>query len=277
MSRNEVVIDANKSEWHYWKDIWNYRDLIGILAKRDVLVRYKQTIIGAAWGLIRPLFTLVGFAFIFTKLAGHNQSNEVPYPILAFSGILIWTYFSNTFLQISNSLVGNTALISKVYFPRIIMPVSASFVVLVDFAMAFGLYALLLLFYKAIPTYYLVFLPLFILHGFLLALAIGLFFAAANVKYRDFGQLAPFIIQFGLFICPIAYTHESVQLSPKLALIYNFNPIVGLIDAFRWCVIPLKTAFPTQSYLISLAITMVLLVFAIIYFRKREDKFVDYI
>jgi lipopolysaccharide transport system permease protein len=273
----DVVINANSSEWQYWKDIWNYKDLLIILAKRDILVRYKQTFIGAAWGLIRPLFTLIGFAFIFTKLSLNTQSTQVPYPIVAFSGILIWTYFSNSFLQISNSLVGNTALISKVYFPRIIMPISATFVILVDFLMALGLYFLLLLFFKVWPGIHILLMPLFVLHAFVLALGVGLIFAASNVKYRDFGQLAPFIIQFGLFICPIAYTHESLNLNGKLAIIYNLNPVVGLIDAFRWSVLPTGNAFPWQSFGISVSITFIILLVSVAYFRKREDKFVDYI
>jgi lipopolysaccharide transport system permease protein len=273
----QVIIDANRSEWHYWKDIWQYKDLLTILGRRDVLVRFKQTLIGAAWGMVRPLFTLMGFAFIFTKLTGTAHTGHVPYPIVAFSGILIWTYFSNTFLQVSNSLVGNTTLISKVYFPRIILPVASTIVVLVDFLMALVLYIILLIIFKYWPTVHILLMPLFLFHAFLLATGIGLFFATANVKYRDFGQLAPFLVQFGLFICPIPFTHESVVLSPKMAFLYNFNPVVGLIDAFRWCVLPEPGPFPILSFGISVAVTLIILAVAIVYFRKREDKFVDYI
>ncbi len=279
MSKKEVIIEANRSEKHYWIDIWNFRDLLIILAKRDILVRYKQTIIGAAWGFVRPLLTLVGFAFIFTKLIGQGQSNVVPYPIMAFSGILIWTFFSNLFIQVSNSLITNTNLISKVYFPRIIMPLSSVFVVLVDFLMAFILFAILAIYFKTFPTINFLYLPISLLHAFLLALGIGLIFATLNIKYRDFGQLGPFLVQFGMFICPVALSHEtlSVGYTPKLNFLYNLNPVVGLIDTFRWAILPKNLPFPWQSLIPSVIITLIILIISVTFFRKREDKFVDFI
>ncbi|MES2795471.1 MAG: ABC transporter permease [Bacteroidota bacterium] len=277
MSSKEVLIEANRSEKHYWIDIWHYKDLLIILAKRDILVRYKQTIIGAAWGFVRPLFTLIGFAFIFTKLIGQNQQNVVPYPVMAFSGILIWTFFSNLFIQVSNSLVTNTNLISKVYFPRIIMPLSSVFVVMVDFLMALLLFAILVTYFKTFPSFQILYLPLSLFHGFLLAFSIGLIFATLNIKYRDFGQLGPFIVQFGLFICPVAYSHETVVLTPKMAFLYNLNPVVGLIDSFRWAILPPGSSFPWDSFIPSVIITLILLIIAVTFFRKREDKFVDFI
>jgi lipopolysaccharide transport system permease protein len=277
MSQREVIIDANKSEKHYWIDIWHFRDLLVILAKRDIMVRYKQTIIGAAWGFIRPLFTLIGFSFIFMKIAKPMVSNEIPYPVLAFSGILIWTFFSNTFIQVSNSLVNNTNLISKVYFPRIIMPISSVFVVFVDFLMACLLYAILMIWSGTYPTWHIIFLPLCLIYAFLLALGFGLIFATLNVKYRDFGQLGPFLVQFGMFICPVAFTHESRQFTPKVDMAYNLNPVVGLIDTFRWVILPTNNPFPINSFIPSIIVTFVILLIAIAYFRKSEDKFVDFI
>lgn len=279
MSTKEVIIQANRSEKHYWLDIWNFRDLLVILAKRDIMVRYKQTIIGAAWGFVRPLFTLLGFAFIFTKLVGQNQPNSIPYPVLAFSGILIWTFFSNTFIQVSNSLITNTNLISKVYFPRIIMPLSSVFVVMVDFLMALILYSILIFWFKIYPSWQIIFIPFILLHSFLFAFGIGLIFATLNIKYRDFGQLGPFLVQFGMFICPVALTHESLmdKQSALVAKIYNLNPVVGLIDAFRWSILPVNSSFPWDSVVPSLIITFILLIIAVAFFRKREDKFVDFI
>lgn len=277
MTNKEVIIEANRSEKHYWIDIWHFRDLLFILAKRDILVRYKQTIIGAAWGFIRPLFTLIGFGFILTKYIGKGQVTEIPYPVLAFSGILIWTYFSNVFIQVSNSLIANTNLISKVYFPRVIMPLSSVFVVLVDFLMAFVLFLILIFWFKTFPSIQILFLPISILHAFFLAFSIGLIFATLNIQYRDFGQLGPFLVQFGMFICPVAVTHEALGLSPKWDFIYNLNPVVGLIDSFRWAVLPQNLPFPWQSFIPSIIGTIVFLIIAITFFRKKEDKFVDYI
>ncbi len=277
MATKEVIIEANRSEKHYWLDIWNFRDLLIILAKRDIMVRYKQTIIGAAWGFVRPLFTLLGFGFILTKFIGKGQTNEIPYPVLAFSGILIWTYFSNLFIQVSNSLITNTNLISKVYFPRIIMPLSAVFVVIVDFLMALILYIILVLYFQTFPSYQVIYLPLALLHAFLLAFGIGLIFATLNIKYRDFGQLGPFLVQFGMFICPVALTKESLNISEKWSFVYNLNPVVGLIDSFRWAILPKNNPFPWDSFLPSVIITIVILIASVAFFRKREDKFVDFI
>jgi lipopolysaccharide transport system permease protein len=277
MAQQEVYIEANRSEKHYWIEIWKFKDLLYILAKRDIMVRYKQTIIGALWGFARPAFTLIGFSFIFMKLGTPNHNNEIPYPIIAFSGILIWTFFSNAFLQVSNSLIGNSNLISKVYFPRIIMPISSVVVVFFDFLMASVLYIILNIWFKLLPSWHILYLPLCILYAFLLAFGIGLIFATLNVKYRDFGTMVPFLIQFGMFICPVAFTHESRDLTPKQDFIYNLNPVVGLIDTFRWVILPNQGSFPINSFLPSIIITFILLVISIIYFRKKEDKFVDFI
>jgi lipopolysaccharide transport system permease protein len=274
---DKVIIKAGGSELQYWKDIIRYADLLKILALRDVKVRYKQTLLGAAWGLVRPLFTLIGFAFVFTKIGVANTSS-IPYPIIAFSGILMWAYFSNSFLQISNCLVANTNLISKVYFPRIIIPISAGFVVFVDFLMAFVLFAGLLLFYKINPSAHILLLPLVLFQAYILALGLGLIFSSLNVKYRDFGQIAPFIVQFGLFICPVAYSHESLNLSPSWNKLYNLNPVVGLIDTFRWLVLPEGYgAFPWESFIPSALLSLLFLTIGVWYFRKKENSFVDHI
>jgi lipopolysaccharide transport system permease protein len=277
MAQKEVIIKANRSEKHYWLDIWEFKDLLTILAKRDIKVRYKQTIIGAAWGFIRPLFTLLGFGFILTKLIGQSKSTDIPYPIMAFSGILVWTFFSNLFIQVSNSLVSNTNLISKVYFPRIIMPLSSVFVVLADFLMALSLFAVLVFWFKTYPGVQLLYLPIALFHAFLLAFGLGLIFATLNIKYRDFGQLGPFLIQFGMFICPVALSHEALKIPAKWDLIYNLNPVVGMIDTFRWSILPTNLPFPWSSFIPSIIITIIVLVISVTFFRKREDKFVDFI
>jgi lipopolysaccharide transport system permease protein len=274
---DKVIIKAGGSEMQYWKDIVRYADLLRILALRDVKVRYKQTIIGAAWGLVRPLFTLIGFAFVFTKISVANTSS-LPYPLIAFSGILLWTYFSNSFIQVSNCLVANTNLISKVYFPRIIIPISAGFVVFVDFLMAFALYVILLFYYKISPSAHIFLLPLVLLHAYILAFGLGLIFSSLNVKYRDFGQIAPFLVQFGLFICPVAYSHESLNLPEHWNKLYNLNPVVGIIDTFRWTVLPAGYGpFPWQSFIPSFIFSVVFLIIGVYYFRKKENSFVDHI
>ncbi len=270
-----LITGKNKAK-NYWLDVFKFRDLLFILAKRDVKVRYKQTILGAAWGIIRPLFTLIGFAFVFEKIGLSGISNTLPYPILAFSGIIIWTFFSNAFLAVSNSLLVNTNMVSKVYFPRIIMPISSIFVVLVDFLMGFTLYLLLMVYFKAFPQVQILLLPLAIILGAILALGLGLIFASLNIKYRDFGQLGPFLIQFGLFICPVAFTHESRGFSPKIDLLYSLNPVVGIIDFFRWCLLP-NFKFPSQSLALSVVVSSIILAIGIIVFRKSEDSFVDHI
>lgn len=272
-----TVISAESSSKNYWKDIWKFRDLLFILAKRDVKVRYKQTILGAAWGIVRPLFTLIGFAFVFQKLGISGTSNQIPYPILAFSGIIIWTFFSNTFIAISNSLLVNTNMVSKVYFPRIIMPMAAIFVVFVDFLMALALYILLVIYFQSWPTVNLLLIPFAILLAAVFAFGLGIIFASLNIKYRDFGQLGPFLIQFGLFICPVAFTHQSRNFTGIADFIYSLNPVVGIIDFFRWCILPKSFEFPTQSLSLSICITVLILFVGIKVFRSHEDHFVDHI
>lgn len=276
MQENITLISAKNKAKNYWLDVFKFRDLLFILAKRDVKVRYKQTILGAAWGIVRPLFTLIGFAFVFKKIGLSGGSNALPYPILAFSGIIIWTFFSNAFLAVSNSLLVNTNMVSKVYFPRIIMPISSIFVVLVDFLMGFILYLILMFYFKVFPQVQIFLLPFAIILGATLALGLGLIFASLNIKYRDFGQLGPFLIQFGLFICPVAFTHESRGFSPKIDFLYSLNPVVGIIDFFRWCLLP-NAVFPTQSLVLSLIVSTLILTIGIIVFRKSEDSFVDHI
>src|SRR4030042_3766947 len=230
----ELVIEAGKTEGQYWKDIWHYRELFYFLAWRDILVRYKQTVIGMAWSLIRPLLTMVVFTIIFGKLA-KLPSGGVPYPILVFAAMLPWQFFSNSLSESSNSLIANANLLSKIYFPRIIMPTSSVIVGLVDFLISSVILALLMIWYKFIPDWRIVTLPFFLMLALFASLGFGLWIAALNVKYRDFRYIVPFIVQFGLYISPVGFSSSIVP--DKWRILYSLNPMVGVIDGFRWAIL----------------------------------------
>jgi lipopolysaccharide transport system permease protein len=274
-STEELVIEAGRSEKNYWKDLWRYRELFYILSWRDIKVRYKQTVIGTAWGVIKPLLTMLIFTFIFGQMAGLDEKKGPPYPIVVLAGLLVWQFFSSALNEASSSLVNNTNLITKIYFPRLIIPASAIIVSLVDFAISFGLLLILFLYYQYVPPIQILLIPVFVIMTFLAAFGTGLYLTALNVKYRDFRHVIPFIIQFGLYVTPVGYSSEVItqKYSEKARFWYSLNPIVGIIDGFRWCITGAPFYWP--GFLLSLVIILLLLWLGVTYFRKTEKAFAD--
>jgi len=270
----EFTIESGKSERHYWMDIWRYRELFYILAWRDIAVRYKQTIIGVLWAVLRPLLTMIIFVVIFGKIA-KLPSEGVPYPIFVFAAMLPWTFFSSAFADASNSLIGNANLISKVYFPRLIIPAAAVIVAGVDFLISFVLLIILMLWYQYIPDWHILTLPFFLLLAFLAALGSGLFIAALNVRYRDFRFVIPFIVQLGLYISPVGFSTTIIP--EKYQLLYYLNPMVAVIDGFRWAISGGKTTFNMTELTVSIIMIIILCILGILYFRKTEKIFADVI
>lgn len=271
----ELVIEPGLTEKNYWKDLWRYRELFYILSWRDIRVRYKQTVIGAAWGVIRPLLTMLIFTFVFGKLGNLDKSAAMPYPILVFSGLLPWQFFSSALSESSNSLIGNSNLITKIYFPRLIIPASSIIVSLVDLGITFILLALIMVFFKYLPPIQVLLLPFFVLLAFLISFGIGLYVTALNVKYRDFRYIIPFIVQLGIYVTPVGYSSTVIaqRYSEKARLLYSINPMVGVIDGFRWCISGEPLYLP--GLLLSLGITALSLWIGISYFRKTEKSFAD--
>ena len=271
-SKDYIVIEAGKSEKNYFRDLWRYKELFYFLAWRDILVRYKQTVIGVAWSIIRPILTMVVFTIIFGKIA-KLPSADAPYPILVFTALLPWQFFSNALQESSNSLISNANMISKIYFPRIIMPISSMIVALVDFAISFILLAIIMGFYRFVPSWKIVFMPLFLLLAIIVSTGAGLLVSALNVKYRDFRYIVPFIIQFGLYISPVGFSSNTIP--GKWRILYSLNPMVGVIDGFRWSIIGKGVQFYMLGFVISIILTLILFIVAIIYFRKTEKTFAD--
>ena len=273
-NQSVLVIEAGRAERHYWKDLWRYRELFYFLAWRDILVRYKQTVIGLVWALIRPFLTMVVFVFVFSKLA-NLPSEGVPYPILVFAALLPWQFFSNAFTEAGNSLISNANMISKVYFPRLVVPTSAVIVSFVDFLISGIILVVLMIWYGFVPDWRILTLPLFIFIAFVAAMGAGLWTAALNVKYRDFRYIIPFVVQFGLYVSPVGFSSTIVP--EKWRLLYSINPMVGVIDGFRWAIVGGNTQLYWPGLLLSLSLVLVILVTGIVYFRKTEKTFADVI
>lgn len=283
-SSKEVYISNGKTTLDYWSEIWQSRELFWILAKRDILVRYKQTVLGVAWSIIRPLLTALVMVFAFGKIAKLDQETSIDYMLVVMPGVIIWLFFSQSLSLVSNSIVGNTNLVSKVYFPRLIVPLSSLMIGLLDAMIAFGLFVLLCFWYQYIPDWKVIFVPVFMLLAYLGAFGFGLIAAVLNVKYRDVSQIIPFLVQFGYFASPIAYTSELVQKNLSqtstgdfLYLLYTINPVAGSIDGLRWSLLGDFSAFNFQSFLSLVIFDLVMLIIAIRMFRKSENSFVDYI
>lgn len=274
MQNQELIIEAGRTESQYWKDLWRYRELFYFLAWRDILVRYKQTIIGMAWALIRPFLTMIVFSVVFGALA-KLPSGGVPYPILVFSALLPWQFFSNALSECSNSLIGNANLISKVYFPRLIVPASAVIVSFVDFLVSGMILLGLMAWYNFVPSWRIMTLPLFILIAFAASMGAGLWLAALNVKYRDFRYIVPFIVQFGLYISPVGFSSTIVP--EQWRWLYSLNPMVGVIDGFRWAILGGEFNLYIPGFALSLGLVALLFVSGIWYFRKVERTFADVI
>jgi lipopolysaccharide transport system permease protein len=274
MSSAELIIEAGRTEKQYWKDLWRYRELFYFLAWRDILVRYKQTVIGIAWALIRPFLTMVVFTIVFGKLA-NLPSEGAPYPILVFSAMLPWQFFSSALSECSNSLITNANLISKIYFPRLIVPASAVIVSFVDFLVSGIILLALMAVYDFVPSWRILALPAFILVAFAASIGAGLWLAALNVKYRDFRYVVPFLVQFGLYISPVGFSSSIVP--ARWRLLYSINPMVGVIDGFRWAILGGASKLYLPGFALSLILVTLLLISGIWYFRKTERTFADVI
>ena len=273
-SRQTLVIKAGRVEQQYWQDIWKYRELFYFLAWRDILVRYKQTTIGLAWALLRPFLTTMVFTLVFGVLL-KAPSTGAPYPIVVFAAMLPWQFFSNALSDCSNSLIGNSNLISKVYFPRLIVPTSAVIVSFVDFMISAIILLGFMAWYNFVPDWRILTLPLFVAIAFAAAMGAGLWLAALNVEYRDFRYIVPFIVQFGLYISPVGFSSSVVP--EQWRLLYSLNPMVGVIDGFRWAILGKDFAIYLPGFLLSVALVIVVLITGIQYFRRMERKFADVI
>ncbi len=270
----ELVLEAGRAEKHYWADLWRYRELFQVLAWRDVSVRYKQTVIGVAWALIRPFLTMIVFTVVFGKVAGLPSDGAAPYALLVFAGMLPWTFFSTALSDASNSLVANANLISKVYFPRLIVPASTVVVAFIDFLISFSLMVLMMIWYAWLPGWQILLLPVFVLLAFFASLGPALWITALNVKYRDFRYIIPFIVQFGLYISPVGFSSSVIP--EQYRLLYSINPVVGVIDGFRWCLLGESNLY-WPGFAASLAVTAFFLWFGVRQFRKMEKSFADLI
>jgi lipopolysaccharide transport system permease protein len=272
-SERMLVLAPGMAERNYWRDIWQYRELLAILAWRDVAVRYKQTAIGVAWAVVRPFLTMIIFTIIFSRLAKLPSDGTAPYPILVFAGMLPWFLFSSILGEASNSLVSNTNLVGKVYFPRLIIPASSAVVALVDFGINLVLLFGLMLWFGFWPKWQIFFLPAFVFLAVLASLGPALFVTALNVKYRDFRYIIPFIIQFGLYVSPVGFS--SARVPDEWRLLYNLNPVVGVIGGFRWCLLAGQSQFYMPGFLMSLGVVAFFLWLGIWYFRRTERTFAD--
>ena len=270
----ELIIEAGRTESQYWKDLWRYRELFYFLAWRDILVRYKQTIVGIGWALIRPFLTMIVFTIVFGKLA-KLPSEGAPYPILVFAAMLPWQFFANSLAECSNSLIANANLISKVYFPRLIVPASAVIVSFVDFMISGMILLALMAWYDFLPSWRILTLPLFILVAFAASMGVGLWLSALNVQYRDFRYIVPFIIQFGLYISPVGFSSSIVP--QQWRLLYSLNPMVGVIDGFRWAILGGEARLYWLGFTLSVGLVALLFVSGIWYFRQMERTFADVI
>jgi lipopolysaccharide transport system permease protein len=267
----DLVIAPGRAEKNYWKDLWRFRELFYILSWRDIKVRYKQTVLGVAWSVIRPVLTTLIFTILFKNIANLKNPGDAPYALMVFAGMLPWQFFSNALSESSNSLVGNANLITKVYFPRMIIPASSVITSLVDLAISFGIMLIMFAWYGFMPSWHIIFLPLFVLLAFTCAFGIGLYLTAVNVKYRDFRYIIPFIVQFGLYVSPVGF--NSFVINEKWRMLYSLNPMVGVIDGFRWCL--LGDPMHWRSFVVSVAMTIGFLWLGIYYFRKMERTFAD--
>ena len=277
--REPLIIESGRAERQYWRDLWRYRELFYFLAWRDILVRYKQTVVGIAWAVIRPFLTMVIFTIVFNKVAGLKSPSAVPYPLLVMAGMLPWQFFSTSLSESSNSLIGNSNLISKIYFPRLIIPAGSVITSFVDFLITCVLMGAMMLWYQFLPDWRLVTLPLFVALAFGAAFGSGLWLCALNVEYRDFRYIIPFIVQFGLYLSPVGFTSAMVRekFGDTAFYLYSLNPMVGVIDGFRWALLGGQADLWWPSVLVAAVITFVLCASGIWYFRKVEKTFADVI
>jgi lipopolysaccharide transport system permease protein len=272
---SEIIIEAGRTEKNYWADLWRYRELFLILAWRDLSVRYKQTIIGILWAILRPFLTMVVFTIIFSRIAKLPSDGSTPYALMVFAAMLPWSLFSSSLSESSNSLIDNTNLISKVYFPRLIMPAATLITAFVDFLISFIILIGMMIYYQFAPGWHILLLPFFIVLALLASLGPGLWITAINVKYRDFRYVIPFVVQFGLYVSPVGFSSKIIP--EQWRLLYSLNPMVGVIDGFRWCILGGESPIYLPGFLLSLAIITLFLYLGVSRFRRMEKTFADLI
>jgi lipopolysaccharide transport system permease protein len=272
---NTIIIEAGRTEKNYWADLWHYRELFLVLAWRDVSVRYKQTLIGILWAFLRPLLTMIVFTVIFGRIARLPSDGNTPYAVMVFAAMLPWSLFSNSLTDSANSLISNTNLISKVYFPRLIIPAATLITSLIDFAISFVILIAIMIYYHIVPDCRILLLPLFIIMALLASLGPGLWITALNVKYRDFRYVIPFVVQFGLYISPVGFSSNVIP--EEWRLLYSLNPLVGVIDGFRWCLLGGESPLYLPGLLLSLTVITLFLWLGISRFRRTEKTFADLI
>ena len=274
-SEHVMILESGRAERNYWRDLFRYRELFYILAWRDIAVRYKQTVIGVAWAIIRPLLSMVVFTIVFGRLAKLPSDGTTPYALLVLAGTLPWTLFSTALSEASSSLTSNVNLVNKVYFPRMIVPTAAIIVAFVDMLISLALMVVVMVYYQFAPSWQIIFLPLFAALTVLASLGPGLYITALNVKYRDFRYVIPFIAQFGMYVSPVGFSSNVIP--DEWRLVYSLNPIVGVIDGFRWCLLAGEAELNWQSLSISLTAVALLLWLGIRKFRSMERSFADII
>lgn len=273
--RELLVIEPGSSSRRLWRDLWAYRELFAVLAWRDISVRYKQTAVGVLWALLKPFLTIMVFTVLFGRIAGLPTEGGAPYTLLVVAGLLPWNLFATSMGEASNSIVSNATLVSKVYFPRIIVPVATIVVGLADFVVTLVILAAMMVWYRYVPGWQILLMPVFVGLAALAALGPGLLFASLVVKYRDIRYVVPFVLQLGVYISPVGYSSTVAPASWRL--LYSVNPLVGIIDGFRWCILDGQTPFEWQSFAISVAMVLVLLWLGLTHFRRNEKSFVDLI
>ncbi|MEK6558265.1 MAG: ABC transporter permease [Candidatus Margulisiibacteriota bacterium] len=270
-----LILEPGRTEKNYWADLWRYRELFLILAWRDISVRYKQTIIGILWAILRPFLTMVVFTVIFGRMAKLPSDGNAPYALMVFAAMLPWSLFSNALTESSNSLIGNEKLISKVYFPRLIIPAATLVSAFIDFLISLIILIGMMVYYQFAPGWHMLLLPFFIILALLASLGPGLWITALNVKYRDFRYIIPFVVQFGLYVSPVGFSSKVVP--EQWRMLYSLNPIVGVIDGFRWCMLGGDSTVYLPGFMLSLAIIAFFLWLGVSRFRKTEKTFADLI
>lgn len=270
-----LILEPGRSEKNYWADLWRYRELFIVLAWRDISVRYKQTIIGILWAIFRPFLTMIVFTIIFGRIARLPSDGNAPYALMVFAAMLPWSLFSSALSESSNSLIGNANLIGKVYFPRIIIPMATLVTAFIDFLISFVILIGMMVYYQFVPGWQIILLPIFMILSLLASLGPGLWVAALNVKYRDFRYVIPFVVQFGLYVSPVGFSSNVVP--EQWRLFYNLNPVVGVIDGFRWCILGSESAIYFPGFILSLALIGFFIWLGVSRFRKTEKTFADLI
>ena len=271
----DLVITPDTVNKQYWINLWRFRELFFVLSLRDISVRYKQTIFGVLWAVIRPLLTMVIFTVVFSKIAKLPSDGETPYALMVYAALLPWQFFATALVMSSGSLVSNSGLISKVFFPRLIIPTSSIITGLVDFMISFAILLILMVYYRFAPTWNILLVPVFLLIAIFFALGIGLYLTSLNVKFRDFRYIIPFIIQIGLYVSPVGFSSSVIP--EKYHLLYNLNPMVGVIDGFRWAILGGESNIYWPGFLLSVGIILFFLWLGLRTFRKMERSFADII